>query len=80
MLASRESQNEPLNLDSATRQLEQLVQDTHQALIRDGIIGESEAPQSTPSLDAVDRALEELQRGLQEIDHVLAKPMPEPPK
>lgn len=72
---------EPLNLDSATRQLEQLVQETHQALVRDGIInGESgNVPSATPNLDAVDRALEELQRGLLEIDHVLAKPMPDAP-
>lgn len=72
---------EPLNLDSATRQLEQLVQETHQALVRDGIInGEhSTVPSATPNLDAVDRALEELQRGLLEIDHVLAKPMPDAP-
>ena len=71
----------PLNLDSATRQLEQLVQETHQALVRDGIInGESgNVPSATPNLDAVDRALEELQRGLLEIDHVLAKPMPDAP-
>ena len=33
--------------------------------------------QAAPSLDAVDRALEELQRGLLEIDTVLAKPIPE---
>lgn len=72
---------EPLNLDSATRQLEQLVQETHQALVRDGIInGEhTTVPSATPNLDAVDRALEELQRGLLEIDHVLAKPMPDAP-
>lgn len=74
---------EPLNLDSATRQLEQLVQETHQALLRDGIIhGETTGPAptaGTPSLDAVDKALEELQRGLLEIDHVLAKPIPEAP-
>ena len=31
---------------------------------------------ATPNLDAVDRALEELQRGLLEIDHVLAGPGP----
>ena len=30
---------------------------------------------ATPNLDAVDRALEELQRGLLEIDHVLAGPL-----
>ena len=33
--------------------------------------------EAAPSLDAVDRALEELQRGLIEIDTVLAKPIPE---
>lgn len=71
---------EDLDLDNATRQLEQLVEETHRAL-RAGTHNQdaslSEGPQAAPSLDAVDRALEELQRGLLEIDTVLAKPIPE---
>eukprot|EP00930_Biecheleria_cincta_P100993 TRINITY_DN92618_c0_g1_i1.p1 TRINITY_DN92618_c0_g1~~TRINITY_DN92618_c0_g1_i1.p1 ORF type:complete len:695 (+),score=112.54 TRINITY_DN92618_c0_g1_i1:39-2123(+) len=72
-----------LTLDSATQQLEQLVEETHRALVRDGLIqpgSARKAPQSffqeasvAPSLDAVDRALEELQRGLLEIDTVLGR-------
>lgn len=72
-----------LTLDSATLQLEQLVEETHRALVRDGLIqpgAVQKAPQSffqeasvAPSLDAVDRALEELQRGLLEIDTVLGR-------
>mmetsp|Transcript_10493 Transcript_10493/g.25385 ORF Transcript_10493/g.25385 Transcript_10493/m.25385 type:complete len:481 (+) Transcript_10493:33-1475(+) len=69
-----------LDLDNATRQLEQLVEETHRAL-RAGTHNQdaslSEGSQAAPSLDAVDRALEELQRGLLEIDTVLAKPIPE---
>jgi len=68
-----------LDLDNATRQLEQLVEETHRAL-REGVHSEAADHGQTapaPSLDAVDRALEELQRGLLEIDNVLAKPIPD---
>lgn len=68
-----------ISLDAATLQLERLVEETHQALLRDGLIsGTSQAPPATftaPSLDAVDKALEELQRGLMEIDLALARPI-----
>lgn len=72
-------------LDAATLQLERLVEETHRALVRDGLVQPSEsggggfssscshAP-AIPSLDAVDRALEELQRGLAEIDGALRPP------
>lgn len=64
-------------LDLATLQLERLVEETHQALVRDGMIQGGEAgcgiaAPAVPSLDAVDRALEELQRGLAEIDSAIA--------
>ncbi|CAK0816865.1 unnamed protein product, partial [Prorocentrum cordatum] len=66
-------------LDDATLQLERLVEDTHRALLRDGLIGRADGPAgdpggalALPSLDAVDRALEELQSGLREIDDALA--------
>jgi len=69
-----------LSLDMATLQLEQLVEETHQALVRDGLVHgqgslEDSRPMVAPSLDAVDRALEELQRGLMEIDSALAQPI-----
>lgn len=68
-----------VSLDAATLQLERLVEETHQALLRDGLIsGTTQAPPATftaPSLDAVDKALEELQRGLMEIDLALARPI-----
>lgn len=76
-------------LDSATLQLERLVEETHLALVRDGLLSPSlaaawnlprergllaTAPDAAiPSLDAVDRALEELQRGLAEIDSALGR-------
>lgn len=56
-------------LDEATLALEKLVEETHQSLVRDGLIheGSKSAPESVlpviPSLDAVDRALEESLRG-----------------
>lgn len=65
--------------DDATLQLERLVEETHQALLRDGLIESDTAEVSgpaIPSLDAVDKALEELQRGLAEIDGVLSHPQP----
>lgn len=85
-----------MGLDEATSALERLVEETHQTLVRDGLIqdssepmpslnfnagshgardSQSEAPHVIPSLDAVDRALEELQRGLVEIDIALARPV-----
>mmetsp|Transcript_153618 Transcript_153618/g.271122 ORF Transcript_153618/g.271122 Transcript_153618/m.271122 type:complete len:643 (-) Transcript_153618:60-1988(-) len=86
-----------LGFDEATWALERLVEETHQTLVRDGLIQDvapipsSElpgpagshgmrdshvaAPHVIPSLDAVDRALEELQRGLVEIDTALARPI-----
>jgi len=71
---------EELTLDRATRELEELVQETHRALVQDGLIAPglgkpTGLPPMAPSLDAVDRALEELQRGLLEIDNALAKPV-----
>mmetsp|Transcript_54522 Transcript_54522/g.100895 ORF Transcript_54522/g.100895 Transcript_54522/m.100895 type:complete len:623 (-) Transcript_54522:183-2051(-) len=69
-----------LGLDQATIELEALVEDAHRALVRDGLFPPfesdvvEEGPISIPSLDAVDRALEELQRGLAEIDSALARP------
>lgn len=65
-------------LDAATLQLERLVEETHQALVRDGLVQVGDRPSSfaapsIPSLDAVDRALEELQRGLAEIDSAIAR-------
>lgn len=69
-----------LGFDEATLQLERLVEQTHQSLLRDGLIagcgGDAAAAGALPlpSLDAVDKALEELQRGLAEIDGVLAQP------
>jgi len=71
---------EELTLDQATRELEELVQETHRALVQDGLIASelgkpTGLPPVAPSLDAVDRALEELQRGLLEIDNALAKPI-----
>lgn len=69
----------PVGLDAATLQLERLVEETHQALMRDGLIqvgdpaGGAGVP-AIPSLDAVDKALEELQRGLAEIDSAIAAP------
>lgn len=80
---------EVVSLDRATLQLERLVEETHHALVRDGLIKAPSQAWSTwsmdvkpatspfaggPSLDAVDRALEELQRGLEEIDSALARP------
>lgn len=85
-----------MGLDEATSALERLVEETHQTLVRDGLIQDSSepmpslnfnagshgmrdsqsgAPHVIPSLDAVDRALEELQRGLVEIDTALARPV-----
>eukprot|EP00929_Paragymnodinium_shiwhaense_P056333 TRINITY_DN28199_c0_g1_i1.p1 TRINITY_DN28199_c0_g1~~TRINITY_DN28199_c0_g1_i1.p1 ORF type:complete len:680 (+),score=148.48 TRINITY_DN28199_c0_g1_i1:76-2115(+) len=88
------------SLDEATLELERLVEETHQALVRDGLLRTSMASygspgppayqpmgsppldasafsdiiirDAVPSLDAVDRALEDLQRGLSEIDGALA--------
>lgn len=113
-----------LGLDDATLALERLVEETHRALVRDGLIQDSLCPhcankymddsnfcrkcgkprlsesappppaaaaapcsssssqpphappplgKAIPSLDAVDQALEELQRGLAEIDSALAR-------
>mmetsp|Transcript_105317 Transcript_105317/g.296503 ORF Transcript_105317/g.296503 Transcript_105317/m.296503 type:complete len:530 (+) Transcript_105317:50-1639(+) len=71
-------------LDCATLQLERLVEETHRALVLDGLVRERETgwpastnamtPPAIPSLDAVDSALEELQRGLLEIDSALSRP------
>lgn len=86
--------------------LEALVEETHRALVQDGLIDDVEARADVPlaflqasvdasaaadakvpdplteppvegySLDAVDRALEELKRGLAEIDQALTSPSP----
>jgi len=101
------------NLDEATLQLEKLVEETHQALVRDGLLAARDASDgyerhvgaasaaptayrrspsapeeiildstnntlSIPSLDAVDSALEELRRGLLEIDGSIAMHVPAP--
>lgn len=83
-LYSGPAQGEPfevpsLTLDSATLQLERLVEETHMALVRDGLIQETSPKDGptllgpVPTLDAVDRALEELHRGLAEIDSALGR-------
>jgi len=72
-------QEEDLTLDSATRELEQLVEETHLSLVRDGLLqpgfgaapatsvpGLTPSPPAAPSLEAVDRALEELQDSILE--------------
>lgn len=66
--------------DHVTRELERLVEETHRNLVSDGLIQADpswEAPNGfpgpLPSLDAVDMALEELRRGLAEIDLALAE-------
>lgn len=77
----------PFGLDEATLALESLVEETHQTLIRDGYIEVDDACAVEPvcqqplsdsagvaSLDAVDRALDELKRGLFEIDNALGMP------
>lgn len=80
-----------MGLDLATEQLERLVEETHHALLRDGVVRESVMPATTPSgsaagfafmpsLDAVDRALEELQRGLTNIDRAIATGYHTPPQ
>lgn len=92
---------EGLDFDGPTLQLERLVEETHLALVRNGLLPPDSARgcravdmQSSsatgqvavsgcdtvgenspiPSLDAVDRALEELQMGLAEIDSTLGRP------
>mmetsp|Transcript_110218 Transcript_110218/g.322567 ORF Transcript_110218/g.322567 Transcript_110218/m.322567 type:complete len:504 (+) Transcript_110218:1-1512(+) len=67
------------NPDLVTQELERLVEETHQNLVTDGLI-QADASLATstiyagamPSLDAVDQALEELRRGLEEIDSTIA--------
>jgi hypothetical protein len=72
-----------LGLDEATIALERLVEETHASLVWEGLMHEVPAAcipspgapsAAIPSLDAVDQALEELQRGLVEIDEALARP------
>eukprot|EP00928_Gymnodinium_smaydae_P034327 TRINITY_DN24352_c0_g9_i1.p1 TRINITY_DN24352_c0_g9~~TRINITY_DN24352_c0_g9_i1.p1 ORF type:complete len:682 (-),score=67.05 TRINITY_DN24352_c0_g9_i1:37-2082(-) len=101
-----QSSSAPVGLDAATMQLERLVEETHRALVRDGLLPADEPSQpgprgpaarislgegigdnltgftsssaviaDFPSLDAVDRALEELQQDLREIDGTLAAPL-----
>jgi len=70
-----------LGLDEATVALERLVEETHQSLVREGLmnsappVSASSQGYGIPSLDSVDLALEELQRGLVEIDNALARPV-----
>lgn len=65
--------------DHVTRELERLVEETHQHLVSDGLIPADSCSDNSvmfgplPSLDAVDQALEELRRGLEEIDSALAE-------
>jgi hypothetical protein len=68
-------------MDETSLALERLVEETHQSLVREGLIqAGSGAPvypmASVPSLEAVDQALEELQRGLDQIDNSLSRPIP----
>lgn len=84
--ASNTSLSLPFGLDEATLALDSLVEETHQTLIRDGYIEIDDCRPGAPiceqlpvesaggtSLDAVDRALEELKRGLFEIDNALGR-------